>query len=332
MISILIPAYNCAPWLEAAVRSVIGQTYTDWELLIVDDGSTDATLDVARRMAEEDSRIRYMSLSHRGVAGVRNVGLDILRGEYVFFLDADDLLPEYTLGHLLEFMQNEEISMVAGRQSKFTDGAGDIFLREINKKGEYILNEGKYCLRILSPEESVEESLYQKGLEASLCGKLFRRSQLRRIRFIEGELYEDLDIFFRILLNGNKIAVSDLPVYLYRQRSGSIIHTFNRQRLVVLEVTRRICDYMERNYPSLLPAANDRRFSANFNMLQLLLHNSDMIDFSPEDKIDETYSFIRSRAREELFNSKVRLKNRLGALAALLLPRRMLFLLLKIYR
>ncbi|MDE6234978.1 MAG: glycosyltransferase [Muribaculaceae bacterium] len=329
MISILIPAYNCEPWLEAAVRSVFAQTCSDWELLILNDGSTDHTLNVARRMASEDSRLRVIDLPHRGVAAVRNEGLANAKGDYIFFLDADDLLPDYTLEYLLSLMADESVTLASGRMLRFADGRGNEILHSVEKKGRISIASRKIKTFTLSPGQGVEESLYQTGIEASLCGKLFRRSQFEGIRFVEGELYEDLDIFFRILLNGRMIIESDLPVYLYRQRRGSIIHTFNRQRLVVLDVTRRICEYVSQHRPEFADAAADRRFSANYNILQLLLRHSDDIDFSPDEKITETYAYVKSQALRELLNPKVRRKNKIGAAAALLLPRQLLLRLLR---
>lgn len=329
MISILIPAYNCEPWLEAAVRSVFAQTCSDWELLILNDGSTDHTLNVALRMASEDSRLRVIDLPHRGVAAVRNEGLANAKGDYIFFLDADDLLPDYTLEYLLSLMADESVTLASGRMLRFADGRGNEILHSVEKKGRISIASRKIKTFTLSPGQGVEESLYQTGIEASLCGKLFRRSQFEGIRFVEGELYEDLDIFFRILLNGRMIIESDLPVYLYRQRRGSIIHTFNRQRLVVLDVTRRICEYVNQHSPEFADAAADRRFSANYNILQLLLRHSDDIDFSPDEKIMETYAYVKSQALRELLNPKVRRKNKIGAAAALLLPRRLLLRLLR---
>lgn len=92
MISIVTPAYNCACTLPATIHSVQAQTFTDWELIIVDDASSDNTLDIIRKEAESDSRIRLLeNASNRGVAYTRNRGIVAARGEYIALLDADDL-------------------------------------------------------------------------------------------------------------------------------------------------------------------------------------------------------------------------------------------------
>ncbi len=330
MISIITPAYNCEPWLRSTVETVMAQTYTDWELLLINDGSVDATQAIMDEMASKDSRIRSIYSEHKGVAAIRNMGIEMARGEFLFFLDADDMISPDALQYLIEMMMlRADISVSCGEIKRFEDGDRNISKLLKKKTPQNIkaaLEAGKG--RILTPEEGVRLSLYQTGLEASLCGKLFRRSLFNDLRFIEGELYEDLDIFFRLLLKGEMIASGNQVIYLYRQRSGSIIHTFDSRRLIVLEVTRRICDYMEKHYPQLLPAAVDRRFAANFNMLQLMLRHYSELDFDADKEIESTYRFIRNHARQELANNEIRMKNRMGALAALLLPKNLLFRLL----
>ena len=96
VVSVIMPAYNAERFIEEAIRSVITQTVTDWELLVLDDGSTDDTAQIARKLAEEDSRIRFLpNKSNMGVARTRNRGFDLCRGQYVALLDSDDIwLPE----------------------------------------------------------------------------------------------------------------------------------------------------------------------------------------------------------------------------------------------
>ena len=92
VVSVIMPAYNAGRFIEEAVRSVMAQTMTDWELLVLDDGSTDDTLAIAQRLAREDSRIRVLPNEHNmGVAKTRNRGIDLCRGEYVALLDSDDI-------------------------------------------------------------------------------------------------------------------------------------------------------------------------------------------------------------------------------------------------
>ena len=106
MISIIIPAYNAEKYLESTIQSVINQTYTDWELIIINDGSNDGTLELISNFKDRDSRIKVFSYENAGVAHSRNRGIAKARGEYIAFLDADDLWTPNKLEMQLEALQN----------------------------------------------------------------------------------------------------------------------------------------------------------------------------------------------------------------------------------
>ncbi len=334
MISIIMPTYNCASWLEASIQSVIEQTITDWELIIIDDGSTDMSPKIISLFAETDSRIKPISLPHQGVAAVRNRGIEAARGELVTFIDSDDLWPEYTLEFLLRILKETEAEMACGGFISFLDKEEKKAISRCNKEKRKI---DKAKVKLLSGKETVRESLYQRKVASSLWGKLFKRSLLKGLKMKPGEIYEDLDLFYRIALKATRVAVAEVPVYLYRQREGSILHVFNPDRLVVLDVTERMCAMLSNISPALNRAAIDRRFSANFNMLQLLAKHyqnrkatedgsncpSDM-DKLYKRKKKEIRQFIASHAFKEIINPNVRLKNKIGALLFILLPSRWL--------
>lgn len=311
------------------------QSFADWELLVIDDGSEDASVEIASRMAEQDSRICVYAKKHGGVARMRNCGLEHASGDVIAFIDGDDLWAPYYLEYLTDLMERSGAGISSGKIVRFPDGEEEMLLGTLSERygARMPLRKSDAVReRVITPSEAVAESLYQQGVEASMCGKLFKRDVLEGFRFREGELYEDLNAFYKVALGCGSFAESSLPVYLYRQRKGSIVHTFRKERLVVLDVTRRICDYMKLNHPELLAAADDRRFSANFNMLGLILkyekESGDDRDFYKE-KERECRAFIRGHARRTLKDQRVRLKNRLGALAMLFLPRRIMDMLLR---
>lgn len=331
MISIIVPAYNCSRWLEETVASVISQTYENWEMLIIDDCSSDDTGQISKRLAASDDRIRCISTDyHSGPAAVRNIGLGEARGNYIAFIDGDDLWPKYSLEYLLKGLEESGAFILCGNLVRVSDNRSQRLLSKLNryyKTGK--LNKLKKY-KTISPEEGMEATLYQRGVEGSLGGKLYKREIFEGLAFKEGELYEDLNLFYRILLNCRNIAVSQMPVYLYRQRKGSVVHTFISDRLVVLEVTKRIEDYMRLNYPHILAAASDRRFSANFDMLHQMLRHPEIIDYPRKEKIEEVYTYLKSHARTELSDKKVRLKNRIGAMCVAYIPKFVLYGILKI--
>ena len=113
MVSIIVPAYNAERWLPAAVRSVLAQTEQDWELVLVDDGSTDATPGLCDRYAASDARIRVEHTPNAGVSAARNHGLKLCRGQWILFLDADDVLHPDMLRIMLDAATRHKVDMVS---------------------------------------------------------------------------------------------------------------------------------------------------------------------------------------------------------------------------
>ena len=122
LISIIIPAYNAAATLAATCASVANQTFSDWECLLVDDGSTDATASLAAKITEENAKFRYIYQDNQGVSSARNAGIAAARGEFIAFLDADDLwLPDSLALFAAAFTGNPQLDFVWGRMVRFTE-------------------------------------------------------------------------------------------------------------------------------------------------------------------------------------------------------------------
>ncbi len=315
LVSVIVPAYNAEKYLPAAIESVLRQTYSGWELILVDDGSTDSTPAICDKAAAADPRVRVVHKLNGGFSSARNAGVSISRGKYLAFLDSDDLLaPSF-----VEIMTNVAV------QQKAEIVASD----HISSEDEPVF--GKIVGLNVSCEDSmrvVEKILYQRSVViCSVWGKLYDRKLWKNIEFREGIGYEDLDIIYRVILSVEKVAVIPQPLYFYRQHPDSYIHTFTRKRADVLDVTDRMLAWMRENRPQLVPAAEDRRMSAHFNILSLLYKNR-MCDKALEERC---WHVIRAQRTKSLRNPKVRLKNRIGALIALVGGRPMVRLLSRIY-
>lgn len=297
MISVVIPAYNAEKFLAACLDSVIEQDTGEWEAIVVDDGSTDSTLSIARGYAGRNPRIKVFSKSNGGLSDARNFGVDKAQGEYITFLDSDDTLPPWALSRLSSLAPGAEI--VSGRLVCLSPAsAGEV--RSTRMKGTAALEEG----------------LYQTGISTSACGKLYARNLFDRVRFIPGIWYEDLDFFARVMPEVSTVAVTDTPVYVYRQNPDSFIHRFTPARLDVLKVTEGIERIVAEKYPGLLPAARSRRLSACFNMYALLDIHDREGKYAAEKA--SCLKIIRGYRRGSLFNPRVRLKNKAGILLSYL--------------
>lgn len=318
-ISILTPCCNSAAWLPATLASLYAQSFTDWELLLLDDGSTDATPSLLQSHAgvrPEGGEVRIFSSPGEGVAEARNRLLGLARGEYLLFLDSDDLLAPDALAYLLSIIESTGAEVAEGRILCYPDGDDDKVLGCVTESRR------EPRVSVFDGRGAVESSLYQTLVSSSLSGKLFRRALFAGIRFPAGRLYEDLDVFHRVAIRAAKYVCSSKVVYLYRQRSGSIIHTFNPRRLDVLDITEGIEDHMRlHGDKGLIRAACDRRLSAAFNMLGLLLNNPSALAVSErEGYIRRCREVIATHSLASLRNPHVRPLNRAAALLAILLP------------
>lgn len=303
-IAIILPVYNGRDFLKQALDSVKAQTDVAWHLIVVNDGSSDGSGDMARALAADDSRITVIDTENRGLSAARNRGIDEAlhlnrngRGiSLVTFIDADDMLLNGALHTLLQTIGPDTDMAVGG----FTFRA-DTPLRPLRPSD----------IRRPSPEALVEETLYQRGAVHAACGKLYNIDLFKSERFTEGLYYEDLDFFYRCCLRCRAVSVIDLPVYFYRQHETSIVHTWNDRRLDVLRVTESLERYMAENRPSLLAAARDRRLSANFNIFIEATRNG------RNDIASQCWEYITRHRMASLVNPKVRFKNKAGVLLSL---------------
>ncbi len=296
MISIIVPIYNCRKWLPECIDSILSQSHADFELLLIDDGSTDGSSEICDRYAGKEKRIRVFHTPNRGQSAARNFGLDHMQGDLVCFVDSDDLLLPDALQTLTDLMQTTGADIVEGERIE-----GNTYKAE-----EKISSKRNYRTRLFSPTEAIESCLYQTRLHNSPWAKLYRRCIFDKLRFAEGMIYEDLDLIYRLHDISRLSAYTDRPVYFYRKGHASTTGTFSSRRLDVLKVVSRMEDYIAANHPDILPAAHDRALSAYFNIFWLSLrHNAEMTATR-----DECWKQIKAHRRESLANPKVRLKNK----------------------
>lgn len=298
VLSVILPVYNGREFLDEAINSVLSQEFPDLELILVDDGSTDTSGRICDEYAARHDRVTALHTANRGLSAARNCGLDAARGEWVSFIDADDALRPGALKMLMELaLHSEDTDMAVG---------GFFF----EKEGLSTMTPPCH-VRFMHPVSLIEETLYQTGAVHAAWGKIYRRSLFDKVRFTEGLYYEDLDFFYRYCLQCRSVAVTSSQLYFYRQHQASIVHTWNERRLDVLRVTEKIEAFMTANYPVLVPAARDRRLSANFNIF---------INASAagrDDIADKCWELIRAYRMGSLTDPHVRRKNKIGILASL---------------
>lgn len=298
VITVIVPIFNAEYYLAECIDSILHQSFTNFELLLVDDGSTDKSLDICNRYLTQDSRVRLFSQANAGQSSARNSGLAEARGEYVTFIDADDTVSSDYLLLLYDMIKS------ASADISCVDYCTDISLIESCRD--------KTGIEIFTKDEVIDDTLYQKKINGSVWSKLFKKSLFTDVRFKEGIIYEDLDIIVRLYEKSNLIANKSVKAYFYRKTPGSSLSVFSEKRFSVLDVT----DSIFRRYDGTvhIGAARDRKFSACFNMLVLIFRNK--ADY-PE-KVAECFQFIKQVRIKEILDKNVRLKNKVGALVSFL--------------
>ena len=239
MISVIIPVYNVENYLEECLNSVQHQTYTNIEVILVNDGSTDNSKHICERYCKEDSRFQLLNQENQGLSAARNNGVAASTGEFIAFVDSDDIiLPNY-LETLIHYM-TDEIDIV---ESQFTVSKEE-FLDERFKELT-ILFEG-------NSEEAVK--IFPKHiLNVNAVTKLYRRSIVETIPYIDGVIFEDVYCGIGMLKYIRKIIKIDYKGYYYRQHQASIMHrTFTPKNLDIFTVSDQLIDlYSDRE--ELLP-------------------------------------------------------------------------------
>lgn len=295
VISVIVPIYNVADYLDECVSSIVGQDLCDIEIILIDDGSSDGSAEKCDCWASKDERVVVVHKKNGGLSSARNAGLDICRGRWIRFVDSDDVLPLDSLSRLVD-AATDDSDMVCGQYRGFVD--------KLPK------SHGSHGRSVsIDWHSTMLEMLYQHHISSSVCDKLFGKDLFTTVRFREGILYEDLECLARIIPLIRRTVVVDDVVYFYRKRPGSILNVLNKRRLVILDITKDIRVRMG-SIPSrpLEKAASDRELSANFNMF-LLLNKHGM---GHGEDADRCWKVIKCRRIVSLFNPKVRMKNKVG--------------------
>ncbi|MBV8047725.1 MAG: glycosyltransferase [Paludibacterium sp.] len=210
IVSIILPSYNDLSYLETTLRSITAQTFTNFELIIVDDGSSDETPVRLRSLIAADTRLRYARRERGGVGAARNTGLAQARGRFVAFVDADDLLHPAFLHTLVNAAENAGADVAQCHMHPFADGTPCNFPPTYTVAGKGM--SGPDALR----------GLLAGDLPASVVCRLYRRERLGELRFAEGLIYEDLEFSVRLMAQATKVQIVPLALYGCRRRQRGL--------------------------------------------------------------------------------------------------------------
>lgn len=230
LVSVIVPVYQVRDYLEKCIRSVLAQTYTNIELLLIDDGSTDGSGQCCDTYAAFDRRVRVHHGPNQGLCAARNLGLDLAQGELLFFMDSDDWMAPNALEILYRQLMRTNADMATGKfLFAFADG------RIEDRACQWMRN------RVMTPRQVLAET----DFPVCVWGKLMRRHLFDHIRFDSRVSGEDLWIYPDLISACKRISLTDQVVCYYFQRWNSISYSPSRQTMeAVMEAKVRMCLFL----------------------------------------------------------------------------------------
>ena len=263
LVSIIIPIYNVEKYLRRCVDSVLAQTYTNIEVILIDDGSPDGCPAICDEYAAKDSRVVVIHQKNAGVSAARNAGLDIAKGEYVCFVDSDDICAPTVVEKLfLSFQQNTVMSRCNYR---------------IISDYSVIWPDSIKDLSYIPSESYLKNILYGDG-HIGICATLFKRSVIDNLRFdITSTHNEDKLFLVDFLLKCERadiIAALNCDLYGYYSRPGSTTHSgFSLSFLNYISTNEKILCHVAENKPTMLQTAKLSLQQARLNILRIMIHS-----------------------------------------------------------
>ena len=291
-ISIVVPIYNVKDYLEECVESIKNQTYEDYELILVDDGSTDGCGEIVDRLADSDERIIAIHKANGGLSDARNAGIKIAKGEYITFIDSDDGIEVDYLEKMVALADTtgKDIVQCGNHRDENKFSAG--LLTATDGKGcnaEQAASQGAPICKTLSTAEAFKSFLCRGEVTVTAWGKLYKTSLFTDydILYPVGKINEDDHTTYKLIYHSNGVALTDEQLYFYRKREGSIMNQpVKAEHLALPEVADEIIDFLPEEAAKKYQTEIDfYRFGAMNVALEHLLLATNRRDFMSEEKI-----------------------------------------------
>jgi glycosyltransferase involved in cell wall biosynthesis len=239
IISIIVPVYNVEPYLENCIKSILTQNFSNFEVILVNDGSIDKSGKICDVYAQIDTRIKVVHKENGGVSSARNIGVEMALGDFIGFIDGDDRIDENMYRELYRLCVETDSDISICKLGREIDGHiinldQDIYIKEMDNT------------------EAMKQLFKGTLYRFSLCNKLFRKHCFDNIQFPEGRIHEDLSTTYKLFANSKKIIFTNYIGYIYIKRENSILtSTFNEKRLDAFIGWDEILTFMRERYNQL---------------------------------------------------------------------------------
>lgn len=293
LVSVIVPIYKVEKYLKKCVDSILNQTYTNLEIILVDDGSPDNCPKICDEYAKQDDRIKVIHKENGGLSDARNAGIKIATGDYVSFIDSDDYISCDFIETLYTTMKGENSDIVECEIVKFEEKTDPVFEHQNCETISFTTEKGLSML--------MEESQFHQYV----WNKLYKSEYAFKVPFAKGKINEDEFWTYKVFGQANRVTKINKPMYFYLQRSGSIMgESFNLHRLDALEAKVERQEYIETNFPNLKKQAKIDLFSTCIFMCQSSMKYMKGLEKKQAKKIIKEYAMNNKLTENDLALTK----------------------------
>ena len=298
LISIIVPCYKVEKYLPKCIDSIINQSYKNLEIFLVDDGSPDNTGQICDDYAVKDNRVKVIHKTNGGLSDARNAAINAAIGDYILFIDSDDIVAENHVEHLYNMIRKTNSDIAIDIIQPFYEGSEPI-IDTLQGKQEAVYN----------ADEILKKMFYQKELDTSAYVKLFKSNLFKDIRFPKGWLYEDLATIYRLIQRSKKIVFSNYKSYYYLIRNNSIEgKPFHPQKF---ESCINVINQLESDSKDM---SHEVKRALDSRITSLAFHI--LIEIPAKNKYyrNKLFDIIKKKRKNVLFDKNARTKTRVACL------------------
>lgn len=308
-ISIIVPVYNCEKYISNCINSILEQSFKDFELILVDDGSSDRSFEICESFAKKDNRVRAIHQPNSGVSRARNRGLDEAKGEYIGFVDGDDCVDKEMYKRLYKNLadNNADISIC---------GIVNYFLKKngITEKVRQSQVDGFW---IFSGEQALKEALQSRLYSVNPVNKLFKKKLFDRLRYPEGKISEDAFLIPVVISKAGKVVYDSKPMYYYLRRENSITTSnFSDRDWDVVEAYKNHLNMVSEKFPNLKKVAKFRYLWSYTYVIDKIMLSENFENYLRDFK--KAFDFIKKNILEIIFNPYFSLKRKIAVMVLLI--------------
>lgn len=248
-ISVIVPVYNVEKYLNKCIDSILEQTFTDFELILIDDGSPDQCGMICDAYAAGDSRVKVIHQNNKGLSGARNTGIDQMKGDYVTFIDSDDYIHPEMLERFWRAAREQDADVCVCQ-----------FVRVTEDKTEFQTTP-EMNMRAYSGREACFQLYSENGVAFTTAwGKLYRSILWNNIRYPEGKIHEDEATTYKLLYASNVVTELEDTLYFYRQNPNGIMASLSIKRYDGIEALRERMKFFKKHHETELVRLTKRLY------------------------------------------------------------------------